>query len=96
MSRIKTLHPTINNINDEQIPTPIETAYFLEDGERDPNKPHRYWFNFPPEWSTSNRGESIVGVRNTYTIARRRKLEFDLSIRKYLNTKPKPTTKYMI
>ena len=86
MSRIKTLHPTINNISDEQIPIPIETAYFLEDGERDPTKPNRYWFNFPPEWSTSNRGESIVGVRNIYTIARRRKLEFDLSIRKYLRS----------
>ena len=84
--KIKTLHPTINNINDEQIPIPIETAYFLEDGERDPAKPNRYWFNFPPEWSTSNRGESIVGVRNIYTIARRRKLEFDLSIRKYLRS----------
>ena len=86
MSRIKTLYPTINNITDEQIPIPIETAYFLEDGERDPAKPNRYWFNFPPEWSTSNRGESIVGVRNIYTIARRRKLEFDLSIRKYLRS----------
>ena len=84
--KIKTLHPTINNISDEQIPIPIETAYFLEDGERDPAKPNRYWFNFPPEWSTSNRGESIVGVRNIYTIARRRKLEFDLSIRKYLRS----------
>lgn len=86
MSRIKTLHPTIANINDEQVPIPIETAYFLEDGERDPNKPHRYWFNFPPEWSTANRGESIIGVRNIYTIARRRKLEFDLSVRKYLRS----------
>ncbi|WP_300485470.1 hypothetical protein [uncultured Brachyspira sp.] len=85
-TKIKTLHPTINNIRDEQVPIPIETTYFLEDGERDPTKPNRYWFNFPPEWSTSNRGESIVGVRNISTIARGRKLEFDLSIRKYLSS----------
>ena len=84
--KIKTLHPTINNISDEQIPIPIETAYFLDDGERDPTKPNRYWFNFPPDWSTSNRGESIVGVRNIHVIARRRKVEFDLSIRKYLSS----------
>ena len=86
MTRIRSLHPTINNISDEQIPIPIESVYFLEDGERDKNKPNRYWFNFPPEWSTANRGESIVGVRNIYTLARRRKLEFDLSIRKYLRS----------
>ena len=85
-TKIKTLHPTINNIRDEQVPIPIETTYFLEDGERDPTKTNRYWFNFPPEWSTSNRGESIVGVRNISTIARGRKLEFDLSIRKYLSS----------
>ena len=86
MTRIKTLHPTINNISDPQIPIPIETVYFLEDGERDKNRPNRYWFNFPAEWSTANIGESIVGVRNIYTLARRRKLEFDLSIRKYLRS----------
>ena len=86
MKRIKTLHPTINNISDEQLPIPIESVYFLEDGVRDKNKPNRYWFYFPPEWSTANRGESIIGVRKIYTIARRRKLEFDLSIRKYLRS----------
>ena len=41
-TKIKTLHPTINNINNEQVPIPIETAYFLEYGERDINKPNRY------------------------------------------------------
>ena len=60
---------------------------------------------YPPEWSTANRGESIIGVRNIYTIARRRKLEFDFSVRKYLRsafdelktkTKIKPMIKYMV
>lgn len=42
----------------------------------------QYYFIFPQEWRTENRGESIVGVRNFYLTARRRKLELTLSIRK--------------
>ena len=64
MSRIKTLHPTINNINDEQTPIPIETIFFLEEARRDPNKPNRFYFNYPVQWRTNNMGESIIGVRN--------------------------------
>ncbi len=77
------MYPTLNPA-EETTPIPIEYAYFLEDGEQDPSKPNRYYFNFPQEWCTSNRGESIVGVRSIYLMARRRKLEFDFSIRKYL------------
>ena len=77
------MYPRLNPA-EEQTPIAIEYAYFLEDGEQDPSKPNRYYFNFPQEWCTSNRGESIVGVRSVWMIAKRRKLEFDFSIRKYL------------
>ncbi|KAK8895893.1 hypothetical protein M9Y10_013779 [Tritrichomonas musculus] len=79
------LYPNKENIStDQNLPIPIETVYFLEDGEQDITKPNRYYFNFPADWLTSNRGESIVGIRNINMLARRRKIEFDLSIRKYL------------
>ena len=77
------MYPTLNPA-EEQTPVAIEYAYFLDDGEQDQSKPNRYYFNFPQEWCTANRGESIVGVRNIWMIAHRRKLEFDFSIRKYL------------
>ena len=83
MSRIKTLHPTIANINDEQTPIPIETIFFLEEARRDPNKPHRFYFNYPAQWRTANMSESIIGVRNIFMNIRRRKLEFELFVRKY-------------
>ena len=83
-SRFKSLHPTIDNITDEQVPIPIESAFFLEDGKPDKDKFNRYYFDFPHEWCTANRGETIIGVRNINMLARRRKLEFDLRVRKYL------------
>ena len=43
------MYPTLNPA-EEQTPIPIEYAYFLEDGEQDPSKPNRYYFNFPQEW----------------------------------------------
>ena len=61
----------------------MEHAFFLEDGERDPAKFNRYYFNFPQEWCTSNRGESIIGVRNIFMLARKRRLEFKIKVRKY-------------
>ena len=76
------MYPTLNPA-EEQTPIPIEYAYFLEDGQQDPSKPNRYYFNFPQEWCTSNRGESIVGVRNMWLIARRRKIEFTITIAKF-------------
>ena len=76
------MYPTLNPA-EEKTPIPIEHAFFLEDGERDPNKFKRYYFNFPQEWCTSNRGESIVGVRNIFMLARKRRLEFKIKARKY-------------
>ncbi len=61
------MYPTLNPA-EEPTPIPIEYAYFLEDGEQDPSKPNRYYFNFPQEWCTSNRGESIVGVRRIFML----------------------------
>lgn len=84
MDRVNTQFPTKNNVAiDPQTPLPIETAYFLEDGEQDPSTPNRYYFKFPEEWCTSNRGESIVGVRNIFMNPRRRKLEYTVGVRKY-------------
>ena len=37
-SRFKSLHPTIDNNTDEQVPIPIESAFFLEDGKPDKDK----------------------------------------------------------
>ena len=77
-------YPNKANISgDQNVPIPIEMAYFIEDSEPDNTKPNRYYFNFPAEWCTSNRGESIIGVRNIFMNPRRRKLKFNVSIRKY-------------
>ena len=55
------LYPNKESIStDQSLPIPIETVYFLEDGEQDTNKPNRYYFNFSANWLTSNRGESII------------------------------------
>lgn len=82
--RVKTQQPTIANISEDNIvPVPIETAYFLEDAQEDLTKPNRYYFDFPEEWATSNRGESIVGVRSIRMIPRGRLLLFRIGIRKY-------------
>ncbi|KAK8852958.1 hypothetical protein M9Y10_017955 [Tritrichomonas musculus] len=70
-------------INDGNTPLPIETTYFLEDAQHDKAQFNRDWFNFPPEWSTSNKGESIVGVRSAQIIKRRRKLEVEMAIRNF-------------
>lgn len=83
-SKLSSLYPNKSNItSDEQLPIPIEIAYFLEDSEPDNTKLNRYYFNFPADWITSNRGESIIGVRNIFMMPRRRKLKFTIGIRKY-------------
>ena len=83
-NKVKTQYPNRFNItNDEQIPIPIETAFFLEGATPDSNKLNRYYFTFPAEWCTSNRGETIIGVRNIFMMPRRRKLEYNIGIRKY-------------
>ncbi len=76
------MYPTLNPAQ-EQTPIPIEYAYFLEDGERDKTRPNRFYFNYPQDWVTSNRGESIIGVRNIWTNCRRRKITYTIGIRKY-------------
>ncbi len=79
-------------------PIPIETAYFLNDAAkfktekgyqlmRDSNKFNRYYFNYPPEWKTSNMGEGIVGVRSLWTMNRPREFSFIIYIRKYKKVK---------
>ena len=82
--KISSLYPNKTNITgDQQVPIPTEMANFLEDYEPDSTKLNRCYFNFPAEWCTSNRGESIVGVRNIFMNPRRREFKFSLDIRKY-------------
>ena len=50
---------------------------------RDKTKFNRFYFNYPPEWKTSNVGEMIVGVRSLWTLNKRRTLTFDIFLRKY-------------
>ena len=82
--RVKTQHPNKENIaHDEIVPIPIESAFFLEDADKDSSKMNRYYFNYPGNWITSNRGESIVGIRSMWLVSRRRKLEFRISLVKF-------------
>ena len=82
----------------QQTPIPLETAYFLNDAAkfktekgyqlmRDKNKFNRYYFNYPPEWKTSNVGEMIVGVRSLWTMNKPREFYFHLFLRKYKKVK---------
>ena len=82
MNKITTLYPTLNN-ELQQTPIPIESIFYLEEARRDNYRPNRFYFNFPESWATADKGESIIGVRNIYINARRRKLDFTLYIRKY-------------
>ena len=50
---------------------------------RDKDKFNRYYFNYPPEWKTSNVGEMIVGVRSLWTLTKRRFLKYKFVMRKY-------------
>lgn len=83
--RVKTQFPTQDNVSSDEIePVPIESPFFLEDAQQDPARINRYYFNFPGNWATANNGETIIGVRSISIVPRRRKIEFDLSVRKYL------------
>ena len=85
--RVKTLYPNSNNIvNDIETPLPIESAFFLEDAQKDSFKSNRYYFDFPGNWITSNNGETIIGIRNIGIIKAKRKLKFTLRIAKLLKT----------
>ena len=88
----------------QQTPLPIETAYFLNDAVkvnveggkklmRDPNKFNRFYFDYPPEWKTSNTGEMIVGVRSMWTLNKRRIFPFLIFLRKYRKQKFYETAK---
>ena len=85
--RVKTQYPNKENIaNDKITSLPLEYAFFREDGEPDPSKINRYYFNFPGNWVTSNNGEIIVGVRDIWLVHKRRKLELTLLIYKALKS----------
>ena len=85
-------------LNIQQTPLPLETAFFQENvatntitqnGEtykqkiEDPVHWNRYYFDYPPEWITSDIGENIVGVRSLWLLNKQRHIEFTLYIRKY-------------
>ena len=83
--RVKTQYPNKENIaNDKITSLPLEYSFFREDGEPDPSKINRYYFNFPGNWVTSNNGEIIVGVRDIWLIHKRRKFKITIEIAKFL------------
>lgn len=56
---------------------------FIRQPIMDTNYFNRYYFNYPPEWKTSDTGEQIIGLRSIWIHKKKRKLEFQLCIRKY-------------
>ena len=73
-----------NQYANQIIPLPTETAVFSNDGVIDSDKKWRWWFMFPDSWTTSNIGEKIIGIRCIWLMHNRRKLQFTLSLQKYL------------
>ena len=83
-------------LNIQRTPLPIESVFTQEDvacniDEHGNRKPihdnihwNRYYFDYPPEWQTSETGESIVGVRSISLVKQSRQLEFNIHVRKYL------------
>ena len=82
--RVKTQYPRTNDIPIEEItPIPIETVFFLSDGEQDKSQLNRYYFNYPGNWATSNNGENIIGLRSIKVQKNVFNLEFTIQIAKY-------------
>ena len=85
--------------NIQRTPLPIESVFTQEDiacnidehGNRKPIHDNIHWnrydFDYPPEWQTSEIGESIVGVRSISLIKQPRIIAFNLHMRKYLKNK---------
>ena len=86
------------NIQRERTALPIETVYFQEDVANkvctvngvqqlqpiyDPAHWNRYYFNYPPEWKTTNNADPIIGVRSIWLMNNKRRFKFILCIRKY-------------
>ena len=61
-------------------PIPKEYVFFREDGKQDNDRPNRFYFNFPADWCTADKGETIIGFRTIWMLARRRKLEFNIKV----------------
>lgn len=89
---------TTNIQKEKRTILPIETVYFLEDVANkvctvngvqtlqpiyDPAHWNRYYFNYPPEWKTTNNTDPIIGVRSIWVMNNKRKISFILCMRKY-------------
>ena len=82
--RVKTQHPKPTDIPTQTLtPIPIETVFFLEDGNQDLNQPNRYYFDYPGNWATANNGENIIGLRSIKIQRMPIKLEFTIELAKY-------------
>ena len=83
---------------EEQVPLPIEMVYnstvdalvskdedgddiYFQNGIQHFN---RIYFDYPPEWKTSNVGEKIIGIRRMNIHRKTDTIKFNLYIRKYL------------
>lgn len=86
-------------LNIQRTPLPIESVFFQDDVStntvtdnvgrvrkeriQDPVHWNRYYFDYPPEWITSDTGEDIIGVRSLWLLNKQRHIQFTLFIRKY-------------
>ncbi len=71
-------------------PIPLEITLFSDEAKHEPNT-NIFEFTFPEEWSTSNMGERIIGIRSIYETKIRRKLEYTFGLQKYkLDEKGEP------
>lgn len=85
--RVKTQYPRTDDIPVEVItPIPIETVFFLSDGEQDQSQLNRYYFNYPGNWATANNGENIIGLRSIKIQRTPIKLSFTIQLGKYAYT----------
>lgn len=82
--RVKTQYPRTDDIPVEVItPIPIETVFFLSDGQQDQSQLNRYYFNYPGNWATANNGENIIGLRSIKIQRTPIKLSFTIQLAKY-------------
>ena len=85
-------------LNIQRTPLPIESVFFQDDVATNTVKVNgvtrkekiydsvhwnRYYFDYPPEWITSDTGEDIIGVRSLWLLNKQRHIQFTLFIRKY-------------
>ena len=70
---------------------PEEITFKLSDAEQDPNKPNRYWFEFPNLWAIQPNKDPIIGIRSIYTTKTNRFIKYNYKISLIGYSTPQPT-----